>query len=183
MKFTSLSKALLLGALTSSLFATNYSVDPVHSQVGFKIKHMMISNVNGYFTNFDGTFSIEDGKLTALNGNVDVTSVDTQSQKRDGHLNGEDFFHTEKFPKMNFVMTKNNGDTIEGKLTMRGVTKDITLVAELGGEAKDQKGKQRAGVALSGTINRTDYGVSYQAGSALLADNVKILVELEGVAE
>lgn len=182
-------KKIVLGSsiLVSTLFAGNYNVDPMHSTTGFKVKHMMISNVTGKFDKFNGTFEYDEKKnsLTALSGTIEVASVNTGIAKRDGHLKSADFFDVAKYPKMTFKVTKIKGDYVYGDLTLKGVTKNIKLELENGGTAKDPWGNFRAGFALEGKISRADFGLTYnstlETGGVLIGDTVKLHVEIEGI--
>lgn len=178
----------LLSILTGgALFAGTYNVDPAHSHMGFKVKHMMITNVNGKFDTFRGTFEYDETTKTlkSLNGSVEVKSINTENEKRDEHLRKSDFFAAAEYPEMTFVLEKVEGDTAYGKLTMRGVSKDVQLEFENNGLVKDPWGNTRVGLALSGKINRFDYGMKYnevlEAGGLAVGETVKINVELEGI--
>jgi len=171
----------------STLFAGTYNVDTDHSHVGFKVKHMMISNVNGKFDTFNGTFDYDEKTKTlkSLNGTVEVKSINTENEKRDEHLRTSEFFAAAEYPQMTFVLEKVEGDTAYGKLTMRGVTKEVELEFENNGMVKDPWGNTRVGLALSGKINRFDYGIKYnevlEAGGVAVGETVKINVEIEGI--
>ena len=170
-----------------ALFAGTYNVDPSHSHMGFKVKHMMISNVNGKFDTFRGAFEYDEKTKTlkSLNGRVEVKSINTENAKRDEHLRTSDFFAAAEYPEMTFVLEKVEGDTAYGKLTIRGVSKDVQLEFENNGLIKDPWGNTRVGLALSGKINRFDYGMKYneilEAGGLAVGETVKINVELEGI--
>lgn len=170
-----------------TLFAGTYNVDPDHSHMGFKVRHMMISNVIGKFDTFNGSFEYDEKTKTlkSLHGTVEVKSINTENAKRDEHLRTSDFFAAAKYPNMTFVLEKVEGDTAYGKLTMRGVSKDIKLEFENNGMVKDPWGNTRVGLALSGKINRFDYGIQYneilEAGGVAVGETVKINVELEGI--
>lgn len=182
-------KKIVLGStlLASALFAGTYNVDASHSNVGFKIKHMMISNVVGKFDTFKGTFEYDEKKntLTSLTGYIDVASVNTENTKRDNHLRADDMFDAKKYPKIDFVVTKVDGEDVYGDFTLRGITKKIKLELENGGTIKDPWGNYRAGFALTGKIKRSDFGLTYndvlEAGGVALGDVVKLNVELEGI--
>ncbi|RXJ68032.1 hypothetical protein CRV08_09495 [Halarcobacter ebronensis] len=171
----------------SALFAGTYNVDPSHSNVGFKVKHLMISNVTGKFNKFDGSFEYDEksGKITALNGVVDASSINTEDQKRDGHLKSADFFDVAKYPNITFKVSKVDDDKAYGKLTIKDVTKDVVFDVETTGTATDPWGNKRVGLEISGKINREDFGLTWnqalEAGGVLLGDTIKINVELEGI--
>jgi len=179
--------ALASTLLVSSLFAGNYNVDVAHSSVAFKVKHMMISNVKGSFGKFNGTFEYDEkaSKLTALKGEIEVASIDTDNQKRDKHLRANDILDAQKFPKITFVITKVEDDAVFGDFTLKGVTKNIKLDLENGGTIKDPWGNERAGFALSGKISRKAFGVTYnkvlEAGGVAVGDIVKLDIEIEGI--
>ena len=172
---------------TSALFAGTYNVDASHSNVGFKVKHMMISNVTGKFDKFNGSFEYDEKTKTLKSfvGNVEVKSINTDNEKRDNHLRSSDFFAADKFPEIKFVLERIQDDKAYGKLTMRGVTKDVKLDFENNGSIKDPWGNTRVGLALSGKIHRLDYGIKYnsilEAGGVAVGDKVKLDIEIEGI--
>jgi polyisoprenoid-binding protein YceI len=184
-------KLIRLGLLSlvtaGALFAGTYNVDPAHSTVGFKVKHMMISNINGKFDKFKGNFEYDEKTNTvkSLTGIVEVKSINTENKKRDAHLRSSDFFAADKFPEITFKLEKIKGDKAYGKLTMRGITKDVVLDFENNGMVKDPWGHMRVGLALSGKVNRYDYGIKYnsvlEAGGLTIGETVKLDIELEGV--
>lgn len=185
MRIVKLGLASILAA--GALFGGTYNVDASHSSIGFKVKHMMISNVKGNFKNFSGSFEFDEktNTLKSFNGNVEVKSINTDNAKRDGHLQSSDFFAADKYPKITFKLEKISGDTAYGKLTMRGVTKDVTLDYENNGSIKDPWGNTRVGIALSGKVNRLDYGIKYnsvlEAGGVAVGKIVKLDIEVEGI--
>ncbi len=185
---TKLMKAGLASILAASaLYAGTYNLDKSHSNVGFKVKHMMISNVTGSFNDFTGSFEYDEKTKTlkSLDGTVKVASIDTANEKRDNHLKESDFFAAEKYPEITFKLDKVEGDKAHGKLTMRGVTKDITLDLENNGSVKDPWGNTRVGLVLTGKVDRFDYGIKYntvlEAGGLAVGKEVKLIVELEGI--
>ena len=184
-KLAKLGLASILAA--SALFGGTYNVDKSHSNVGFKVKHMMISNVTGNFSNFNGTFEYDEktNSLKSLNGSVEVASIDTANKKRDKHLKESDFFAVDKYPKITFTLDKVENNKAYGKLTMRGVTKDVVLDIATNGTIKDPWGNTRAALVLEGKINRMDYGIKYntilEAGGVAVGEEVKLIVELEGI--
>ena len=171
--------------------ATKWILDPSHSEVEFKVKHMMISTISGKFTKFDADLQTEDEDfMTAkVSFTVDTDSITTNNEQRDGHLKASDFLDTSNFPKLKFVATKyenvdNDGSyEVYGDLTIRGVTKQLKLDAEFGGVIKDPWGNTRAGVTVSGKINRKEFGVQFHAvtetGGIVVSDEVRIHVALE----
>lgn len=178
--------ALATVLATGALYAGNYTIDKAHSSVGFKVKHMMISNVKGKFGVFSGNivYNEKAKNLTKLDGKVDVESIDTDNEKRDAHLKSADFFDVKKYPNITFTLIKVSGDYAYGKLTMHGVTKDVKLDFENNGVIKDPYGNQRLGIALEGKINRADFDLKYnstlEAGGVLIGEDVEIDIDIEG---
>jgi polyisoprenoid-binding protein YceI len=173
--------------------ATKWVLDPSHSEVEFKVKHMMISNVSGKFTKFDATVETEgeDFMTAKVTFTADIDSINTGSDQRDGHLKSADFFDAGSFPQLKFVASKyenvdNDGSyEVWGDLTIRGVTKKVKLDAEFGGVIKDPWGNTRAGISVNGKINRKDFGLSWhgvtETGSLIVSDDVRVHVNLEFV--
>lgn len=179
------STLILTGGL---LMATEYKVDSAHTNVGFSVKHMMISNVNGNFKIFDADMDYDEATKTfkKFSSSVDTATVDTGIGKRDEHLRSDDFFASTKFPKMTFEMTSYKADGDDGKmmgnLTIRGVTKEVVLeVEDISTIIVD--GKTKIGFSLEGKINRTDFGLKWnqalEMGGVTVAEQVKIKVDVE----
>ena len=172
---------------------TKWVLDPTHSEVEFKIKHMMISTVTGNFKKFDATVETEGEDFTTakVKFTVDVDSIDTKNEQRDGHLKSVDFFDTANFPEITFVATKyenvdNDGSyEVYGDLTVRGITRNEKFDAEFGGVIKDPWGNTRAGLTITGKINRKQFGLTWsgatETGSLIVSEDVKIHVALEFV--
>jgi polyisoprenoid-binding protein YceI len=185
MKFLKLGLASVIAS--TALFAGTYNVDASHSNVGFKVKHMMISNVVGKFDTFNGSFEYDEKTKTlkSLVGEIDVNSINTENAKRDAHLKESDFFAAKEFNNIKFVLSKVEDDKAYGKLTLRGVTKEVVLDLENNGTVKDPWGNTRVGLALSGKINRIDYGLKYntvlEAGGVAVDEIVKLDIQLEGI--
>lgn len=177
----------------TQFMATKWVLDPSHSEVEFKVKHMMISNVSGKFTKFDATVETEgeDFMTAKVTFTADIDSINTGADQRDGHLKSVDFFDAANFPQLKFVATKyenvdNDGSyEVWGDLTIRGITKNIKLDAEFGGVIKDPWGNTRAGISVNGKINRKDFGLTWsgvtEAGSLIVSDDVRIHINLEFV--
>lgn len=184
MNFKKLTVASLL--FVSSLFAGTFTIDQAHSSVGFKVKHMMISNVKGSFDKFSGSFDFDEktNTLQALDGTIEVASINTSNEKRDKHLRADDIFDAAKYPKITFKLTKLDGDKAYGSFTMKGVTKNIVLDYEPGGTIKNPWGDTVAGFALYGKLKRSDYGITWnkvlEAGGVAVSDEVKLEIEIEG---
>ncbi|MBI3873967.1 MAG: polyisoprenoid-binding protein [Arcobacter sp.] len=176
-------------ATASWLFAGTYNVDVSHSNVGFKVKHMMISNVVGSFDKFSGKFEYDEKTKTikSFTGDIDVSSINTSIAKRDEHLKSADFFDVAKYPNIKFNIIKIEDDVAYGKLTMHGITKDVKLQLENNGIVKDPSGNIRVGITLNGTIERKDFGLTYnsvlEAGGIAIGDKVKLEVEIEGILQ
>ncbi|ARS34616.1 YceI family protein [Pontibacter actiniarum] len=173
---------------------TKWNLDPTHSELGFKIKHMMISNVTGKFTQFDVTAETEDTDFSNAQvvANVDVASINTNNEQRDEHLRNADFFGTEAHPTMKFVSTKvekidEDTFTLHGDLTIKDTTKPVKLTVEDNGTATDPWGNVKAGFSISGKINRKDWGINYNAaletGGVMLGEELKIQGEVQLVKQ
>ena len=166
--------------------ATQWNLDPSHSEVQFKVKHMVISTVTGNFDHFNAGVESNSNDFSDAKFEFDakVDSINTKNSDRDGHLKSADFFAAEQFPEMKFESTSGiqNGK-IEGTLEIRGEKKPITLNADFGGVITDPWGLERAGFEFSGEINRKDYGLGWsqvtEAGGLVVSDKVKLLVNLE----
>jgi polyisoprenoid-binding protein YceI len=179
-------KMLIATVMASGfLCAGQYQVDMAHSYVGFKIKHLMVSNVKGNFDKFSGNLELDEnaGKLKYIKGIIKVDSIDTGIAKRDAHLKDPDFFNAKKYPKIIFESTSVDGDTVYGNLTMHGVTKPIELEYEYNGVIKDPRGNMKAGLSLEGKVKRKDFGLTYnkilEAGGVAIGDKVKLEIEIE----
>lgn len=172
---------------------TLYHIDPTHSEVQFKVKHLVISTVTGSFRSFTGTLTTEsDDSFVGSKAqfSADIASIDTGMEQRDGHLKSGDFFDAENHPTLNFESTnfKKLNDTqysVEGNLTMRGVTKAVILKAEFGGAATDFYGNEKIGFEITGTVNRKDYGLAWsavtEAGGVVVSDDVKLILNVQFV--
>lgn len=166
--------------------ATKWNLDPSHSEVQFKVKHMVISTVTGNFDHFNAGVEANSDDFSDAKFEFDakVDSINTKNADRDGHLKSADFFAAEQFPEMKFESTSGiqNGK-INGTLEIRGEKQPITLNADFGGVITDPWGLQRAGFEFSGEINRKDYGLGWsqvtEAGGLVVSDKVKLLVNLE----
>ncbi|MFD0748834.1 YceI family protein [Mucilaginibacter calamicampi] len=168
---------------------TKWVLDPMHSEVQFKVKHLVISTVTGSFKKFEGTLETDNDDFTGadINISLDVNSIDTNQDQRDGHLKGADFFDAEKYPAITFKsksFEKDGGDyTLKGDLTIKGVTKPVTLAAEYGGVATDFYGNTKAGFDVTGKINRKEFGLTWdgitEAGSVVVSDEVKLIFNVQ----
>lgn len=168
-----------------------YSIDPTHSEVQFKVKHLVISTVTGSFRSFTGSLTTandNDFVGSSASFSAEIGSIDTGMEQRDGHLKSADFFDAENHPTLSFESTnfKKLNDTqysVEGNLTLRGVTKPIILKAEYGGAATDFYGNNKVGFEISGNIKRKEFGLSWdavtEAGGVVVSDDVKLLLNVQ----
>lgn len=164
----------------TSLMAESYVVDAGHSSVGFGVKHMSVSNVKGNFNKFSGTLDVEGKEIKALEGEVQIASINTNSDARDKHLNAADFFDAKKFPKATLKAIKHNKKKLDAEITIRDVTKKVSFDVELNGPVKHPKtGKDVIALTLEGKLNRKDFGVGNDTANAMVSDNVDIKIELE----
>jgi polyisoprenoid-binding protein YceI len=172
--------------------AGTWALDPTHSDITFSVRHLAISKVRGSFEKFDVTVVTAENPLdSTIKATVDVASVNTNQADRDGHLRTSDFFAIDEFPTMEFVSTglRTKGDIvyIDGDLTLRGVTKPVTLEGELGGFTTDGYGQTKAGASASTKINRLDFGVNWnaalEAGGLTLGNDVTINFEIQVVLQ
>jgi polyisoprenoid-binding protein YceI len=175
---------------TQAAKQTTWSIDPAHSHVGFAIKHLMIATVRGRFTDVQGTVALDetDPTTAAIDISIATGSVTTGDDKRDAHLRSPDFFDADRYPNITFRgkrVEATSGDSfrVVGDLTIRDVTREVVLDAELLGRAKDPWGNQRAAFEARTKINRADYGLTWntalEAGGVLVGDEVKISIEAE----
>lgn len=165
--------------------AITWNLDPAHSEVNFKVKHMMIANVTGNLGSFAVTAESDDehfnnAKVTFTG---DVKTITTGSAQRDQHLQSADFFEAENHPEIKFESTSYEGDKLHGNLTIRGVTKPISLNVEFGGSGKDPYGNTKAGFSIDGKINRKEFGLMWntalESGGVLVSDDVRIVGEVQ----
>ena len=169
---------------------TKWALDAAHSEVHFKVKHLVISTVTGTFKKFDGSFEAEteDFSDVKIDFTLDVNSIDTNQEQRDAHLKSADFFDAEKYPQISFKSTsfkKINDDQYEllGDLTIKDVTKPIKLNAEYGGSATDFYGSLKAGFEVTGKINRKEFGLTWngvtEAGAIVVGEDIKLNINVQ----
>lgn len=169
-----------------------WNVDTMHSEITFKVKHLVISTVTGKFNTFDASMEAEseDFDNASISFSADINSIDTGVEDRDNHLKSDDFFNAEQFPKMTFKsssFTKTGEGTFKliGDLTIRDITKEVTLDVDHGGVVVDPYGQTKAGFEISGTINRKEFGLQWsavtEAGSIVVGDNVKLMMNVQVV--
>lgn len=168
---------------------TTWKVDQSHSEVQFKIKHMMISTVSGNFNSFDA--SIESNDDNFINADfkfsAEIDSIDTKNSDRDGHLKSDDFFNAAEFPQLTFTSKSFDGSKMSGDLTIRNITKEIVLDAEFNGIADDMYGQTKAGFTINGSLSRKDFNLSWnaitEAGNVVVSDNVKLAMDLQFIKQ
>jgi polyisoprenoid-binding protein YceI len=173
---------------------TTWNLEPAHSEMQFKVRHMMISNVTGNFQKFDAKIESEgdDFSTAKVSFSADIDSISTNNEQRDQHLKSADFFDSASHKQVTFAngtLQKVSGDDykLNGELTLRGVTNPVTLDVEFGGIVKDPWGMTRAGFTLEGKINRKDFGISWgaalEAGGVVVSDEVRIHANVEFVKQ
>lgn len=173
---------------------TKWILDTTHSEIQFKVKHLMISSVTGQFNKFDGTVETdgEDFSTAKIEFNADASSISTNNEQRDNHLKAADFFDTEHHPQLQFKSKKlekiaDEAYKLDGILTMRGVSKSVTFNVQFGGQTQDPWGNTRVGFELTGKLNRKDFGISFsmvsETGGILLGDEVKIFANVQFVKQ
>ncbi|HEV8021492.1 MAG TPA: YceI family protein [Candidatus Lustribacter sp.] len=177
--------------MTTTTTTRTYSIDPAHSDISFAIRHLMLTKIRGTFHGLTGTIRLgESGDVpTKIEAEIDVTTVDTQEPKRDGHLQAPDFFNSAEHSKMKFVSTSINGSgstfTVTGDLTLRGVTKSVTLNGTVAGHVTDPWGNDRIGWSATTRINRADFGITFNqpiaGGGVMLGDDVDVTLEIQAI--
>ena len=170
--------------------AATWNIDPVHSEVGFSVRHMMVSKVRGRFTTFSGQIvTAEDPTKSSVTAEIDLGSINTGQDQRDDHIKSADFFEVEKYPTMTYqstgVRVEDGEYVLDGDLTLKGVTKSVPLKLELNGFGPDAYGGTRAGFTATGEINRRDFNVNFSApmqnGGVVVADKIQLHLEIEAV--
>ena len=183
--------ALFLAVLSPAARAATYEIDAVHSQVAFKVRHL-VGKVSGRFTAFSDDLTRRASRRPGRSAKIDPASINTDNAKRDEHLRAPDFFDTAKCPAMAFKSTKVTavkGETakLHGELTMHCVTKPLVLDLEFGGAGKDPWGNERAGFSARGRLNRKDFGISFNkvldTGGLMLGEDVDVDLEIEAVVK
>jgi polyisoprenoid-binding protein YceI len=170
----------------TAVTTTTWALDPMHSEIQFKVKHLVISTVTGSFKTFEGSATTEgdDWSTAKVNFSADIASIDTNMAQRDAHLKGADFFDAENHPKLTFQSTsmrRLSDDTykLEGNLTIKGVTRPITFNVEYGGSATDFYGNTKAGFELTGKLSRKEFGLTWdavtEAGAIVVGDEIKLI--------
>ena len=174
------------------LVAGTWDIDPVHSEVGFSVRHLMVSKVKGTFKTFSGSITIAENPLESkVEATIDASTVDTRDENRDTHLRSSDFFEVEKHPQIIFRSTsvhpKGSDYTVTGDLTIHGVTRSVDLELEFNGVSPDPWGGTRAGFSASTEISRSDFGIEFNmaldGGGVVVGDKIKITLEVEAVLQ
>ena len=178
--------------LATGLWAQTFKIDPVHSSVGFSIRHL-VSNVKGRFTDFSGTIVYDPGKIenSSVNVTIKTASIDTDHENRDNHLRSPDFFDAEKNPEITFqstkVVKKGKKFLVQGTLNLHGVEKNVSFPCQILGTMKDPKGNARAGFEAELSLNRKDFGIIWNRtldqGGLMLGEEVKIMLAVEAIEE
>lgn len=172
--------------------AGTWTIDPVHSEVGFSVRHMMVSKVRGKFDGFSGTIVTAENPLASTaTASIDLTTINTGNEGRDNHLRSADFFEVEAHQQMTYrttgVTVDDDGYLIDGELTLKGITRSVPLRLELGGFGPDAFGGTRAGFTATGEIKRSDFGVDFNAametGGVVVGDKVSLHLEIEAVLD
>lgn len=169
--------------------STTWKIDNAHSEVAFKVKHMMISTVTGHFDSFDASLQAdgENFNNAAVSFSAKIDSINTKNSDRDAHLKSDDFFNAEQFPEMKFVSKSFDGENLVGDLTIRDVTKEVALDVEMSGIAVDPYGQTKVGFEIKGEINRKDFNLTWsavtEAGNIVVSDKVKLLVDAQFIKQ
>ncbi|HJP63475.1 MAG TPA: YceI family protein [Mucilaginibacter sp.] len=169
---------------------TKWVIDPMHSEVQFKVKHLVISTVTGFFKSFEGTVETENEDFSdaKINFSLDINSIDTTQTHRDEHLKGPEFFNAEQYPHIKFAsasFTKTGDDEFElkGDLTVKDVTKPVKLDVEFGGSATDFYGNTKAGFEITGKVNRKEFGLTWdgvtEAGAIVVGEDIKLQINIQ----
>lgn len=174
---------------TATVVATKWGIDTTHTEVQFKVKHLVISTVTGFFKKFSGSVESENEDFdgASVNFSLDVNSIDTNQADRDAHLKSPDFFAAEQYPTVDFTGTlkkvSGNDYKLDGALTMRGTTKAVVLTAEFGGIMVDPWGNTKAGFEINGKVNRKDFGLNWnaitEADGLVVSEDVKLHINVE----
>lgn len=168
-----------------TIVKTKWNIDTAHSEISFKVKHMMISTVTGHFEDFNASVETEDENFINANFNFNarVDSINTKNSDRDTHLKSDDFFNAEAYPEMIFSSKSFDGSKLVGDLTIRDITKEVSLDVDFNGIAVDPYGQTKAGFEVAGNINRKDFNLTWsavtEAGSIVVSDTIKLIVDLQ----
>lgn len=172
----------------------HFEIDPSHSEIVFKVKHLMITNVSGKFTSFSGSLDTTDEtNFTDAKAHfeAEIASIDTNSKDRDTHLKSADFFNAEAYPKLQFnstsIKVEDDEVKVTGDLTIKDVTKSVTLKGEFGGSVTDPYGQYKLGFEVSGKISRKEFGLTWnavtEAGSVVVSDDIKLSIDVQFIKQ
>jgi polyisoprenoid-binding protein YceI len=168
---------------------TTWAIDPSHSDVMFKVRHMMISTVSGHFEDFNATVNADSDDFSGaeVEFSAKIDSINTKNADRDAHLKSDEFFNAESFPELKFKSKSYDGNKLVGDLTIRDVTKEVTFDTDFNGVATDPYGQTKAGFEISGKINRKDFNLTWsavtEAGKIVVSDEVKLIVDAQFVKQ
>lgn len=168
-----------------TLSKTKWNIDAIHSEIAFKVKHMMISTVTGHFEEFTASIDSDNDDFAnaAITFSAKTASINTKNSDRDAHLRSDDFFNAEAYPELTFKSTAFDGSKLVGELTIRDVTKEVELDVDFNGIAVDPYGQTKAGFEVEGKINRKDFDLKWsavtEAGSIVVADEVKLVIAVQ----
>lgn len=169
--------------------SSKWIIDGAHSEIAFKVKHMMISTVTGHFGKFDASLETanDDFSNADIRFSADVDSISTKNSDRDAHLKSDDFFNAEAYPQITFVSKSFDGSELTGDLTIRDVTKEVTLDVDFNGIAVDPYGQTKAGFEIKGEVNRKDFNLKWsavtEAGSIVVSDKVKLVADVQFIKQ
>lgn len=172
--------------------AGTWKADPVHSEIGFSVRHLMIANIHGRFTSYEVSIvASEDPLRSSVTATIDLASVDTGNETRDNHLRSADYFEVEKYPTMSYrsigIRRTGDGWFVDGELTLHGVTRQVPLALAVNGFSPDERGGQRAGFSAAAQLNRSDFGIDLSipldGGGLTVSDKVSITLDIEAVLQ
>lgn len=172
-----------------TIVKTKWNIDTAHSEVGFKVKHMMISTVKGHFEDYTATIeaNTDDFSDASFNFSTKIDSINTKNTDRDNHLKSDDFFNASEYPEMTFVSKSFDGDHLIGDLTIRDITKEVALEVDFNGVAIDPYGQTKAGFEMRGKINRKEFNLTWSAvtetGSIVVSDIVNLTIDAQFIKE
>ena len=172
-----------------AIVKTKWNIDPTHSEINFKVKHMMISTVTGHFEDLSASVESENDDFINADFNfiAKIDSINTKNSDRDAHLKSDDFFNAKEYPEMIFNSKSFDGSSLVGDLTIRDVTKEISLDMDFNGVAVDPYGQTKAGFEVTGSINRKDFNLVWnavtEAGNIVVSDSIKLIVDLQFIKQ
>lgn len=174
---------------TATATKTKWVIDPSHSEIGFKVRHMMITSVSGHFDRFNAHVEMIDDDFSSaeIEVNVETASVNTKSSDRDAHLRSDDFFNAESYPEIRFRSKSFDGSALTGDLTIRDITREVVLDVEYNGTVRDPYGQTKSGFEIRGEISRKEFGLKWnavtEAGSVVVSDKVQLVIGAQFVKQ